>query len=51
MLLWGGGAAIGLTALAMVKMWFWMELEKNAIVREVKRLELQVARLVARLPH
>lgn len=50
MLMWGAGAALGCTALAMVKMWFWMELEKNAIVRELKRLELQVARLSARLP-
>jgi len=28
-----------------MKIWYWMELNKNAITREVKRLELQVARL------
>jgi hypothetical protein len=48
LLMWGGGAALAFIALAMVKLWFWMELQKNAIVREVKRLELQVARLGAR---
>jgi hypothetical protein len=29
--------------------WFWLELQKNAIMREVKRLELQVASLAAQL--
>jgi hypothetical protein len=32
-------------AVAMLKMWYWMELNKNRVLREVKRLELQVARL------
>jgi hypothetical protein len=50
MLLWGGGALVAVMALVLVKIWFWMELQKNAILREVKRLELQTARLAARLP-
>jgi hypothetical protein len=29
--------------------WFWLERQKNAVVREVKRLELQVASLVEQL--
>lgn len=32
-------------ALGAIKIWYWMELQKNTIVRELKRLELQVARL------
>jgi len=32
----------------MLKMYFWMEINKNVMLREVKRLELQVARLAAR---
>lgn len=32
-------------AVAMLKTWYWMELNKNAVTREVKRLELQLARL------
>ena len=37
-----------LTAVGLMKVWYWMQLDKNAILREVKRLELQVARLSAR---
>jgi hypothetical protein len=40
---------VAVAGLALVKVWFWMELQKNAIVREVKRLELQVASLAAQL--
>ena len=34
-----------LWATVAIKMWFWMLLNKNAITREIKRLELQVATL------
>lgn len=47
MLLWGGLAGLMLAGLGLVKLWFWMEMQKNAIVRELKRLELQVASLIA----
>ena len=30
---------------AMLKLWFWMQMDKNTVIREVKRLELQVATL------
>ena len=50
MLAWGGGAAFALFSLGMLKMWFFLEMQKNSIVREVKRLEFQVASLAARLP-
>ncbi len=36
-------------AIGMMKVWYWMELNKNAVTREVKRLELQIARLAARI--
>jgi len=29
----------------MLKLWFWMQMDKNTVIREVKRLELQVATL------
>ena len=35
-------------AVAMLKTWYWMELNKNAVTREIKRLELQFARLCCR---
>jgi hypothetical protein len=49
MLIWSGGAAIAVCGVSMVKLWFWMELQRNATVREIKRLELQVSRLAARI--
>jgi hypothetical protein len=47
MLGWAGVAAFGFFFLGLLKMWFWMEMQKNSVVRELKRLELQVASLVA----
>jgi len=46
--LWSAGAIVATVSLAMLKMYFWMEINKNAVLREVKRLELQVARLASR---
>lgn len=46
--LWSVGAIIAMLGVAMLKMYFWMEINKNAVLREVKRLELQVARLAAK---
>jgi uncharacterized membrane protein len=45
MMLWGAGTALAVAGLALIKIWFWMEIQKNAIVRELKRVELQVANL------
>lgn len=47
MLRWGAASALAFAGVAMVKVWFWLELQKNAIVREVQRLEVQVASLAA----
>ena len=32
-------------ATAALKLWYWMLLIKNSVIREIKRLELQVAKL------
>ena len=42
---WGLGALGSMAALLACKIWYWMDLNKTAVVREVKRLELQVAQL------
>lgn len=47
MLMWGAGAALAISGLTMIKLWFWMEIQKNTIVREIKRVELQLAKLAA----
>ena len=49
MLRWGAASALAFAGIALIKVWFWLELQKNAIVREVKRLEVQVASLAAQL--
>ena len=49
MIAWGVSAMFCCTAVAMMKIWYWMELNKNAVTREIKRFELQLARLTSRL--
>jgi hypothetical protein len=49
MLRWGAASALAFGGVAFIKLWFWLELQKNALVRELKRLELQVASLAAQL--
>ena len=46
---WAVAFWLTMMAVALLKIFYWMELSKNAVVREVKRLELQVAALTARL--
>lgn len=45
MLKWGALAWVGGISLCMIKMWGWMRMESNRVIREVKRLELQIARM------
>jgi len=36
-------------AMSMIKQFVWMQMNKNDILREMKRLELQVATLLSKL--
>ena len=45
---WGIGGLVFLMALSMMKMFIWMQMDKNAILREIKRLELQVSSLAGK---
>jgi cytochrome b561 len=49
MLAWAGGFGLSLIAVSFSRLWFWLLLHRNAVVREVKRVELLVARLSGRL--
>ncbi len=49
LLMWAGACLVCFSAVTMMKVWFWMELNKNALMREIKRLELQIARLAGRI--
>ena len=48
-LFWGVLLLIFWTGTLGLKIWFWLEMNRHATSREIKRLELVVAQLVAKL--
>lgn len=42
---WGGGAMICFLSMVFLKMWYWQEMGRCSILREVKVLKWQVAKL------
>lgn len=42
---WGVGILFFGLLVALGKIWYWMELNKNAVTRELKRMELRLAEL------
>lgn len=49
LLLWAAACIVCLSAVSMMNVWYWLEMNKNAVTREIKRLELQIARLASRI--
>lgn len=49
MLRWGAALFFSVQAVWALKIWYWMELQRNNLTREIKRLELQVALLADEL--
>jgi hypothetical protein len=49
LMIWGGGFFLGMFAITALKIWAWMQMDKNALMREMKRLEFQVNVLVKEL--
>jgi len=49
LLMWAMACAACVAFIAMLKLWYFMEMNKNALTREIKRVELQIARLAARI--
>lgn len=45
---WGAGAVALMTMVGFLKLWFWLRMESNRVLREIKRLELQIARTTPR---
>ncbi len=43
-LLWGGVALFTIIFISFMKVWFWMEMHSNRVLREVKRVELLLLR-------
>ncbi len=46
---WATGFVVCAIVIAMIKVGYWMELNKNSLAREIKRLELELANLSRRL--
>lgn len=45
MMIYGAGFFLSMMIVTMLKIWNWMQMDKNAIMRELKRMELQIAML------
>lgn len=46
LMIWGGGFFFGMFMITALKIWAWMQMDKNSLMREIKRLEFQVSVLV-----
>ena len=46
---WTAGGIVCIMAVSMLKMFAWLQMDKNALLREIKRLELQVSSLSSKL--
>lgn len=46
---WGLAIGISISFMSMIKLYGWMQMEKRAILREMKRLELQVSSLSSKI--
>ena len=45
---WSAGGILLMVMVGFLKLWFWLRMESNRVLREIKRLELQIARANAR---
>ncbi|KAB8152909.1 hypothetical protein EZY14_010990 [Kordia sp. TARA_039_SRF] len=46
---WGLAIGISISFMSMIKLYGWMQMEKRAILREMKRLELQISSLSSKI--
>ena len=49
MLLWGAAMLLCFGAVTAIKIWYWLEMNRLALTREVKRVELQVVQIALKL--
>jgi len=48
LIMWTAGGLFSALYISMIKVYFWQQMQKNDILRELKRLELQVAALASK---
>ncbi|RZS90434.1 DUF6768 family protein [Aquimarina brevivitae] len=46
---WAVAGFIAMSFIIMLKLYSWMQMDKNALLREMKRLELQISSLVTKI--
>ena len=46
---WSAAGFLCMTVMGMLKLFVWMQMDKNDILRNLKRLELQLATLMSRI--
>jgi hypothetical protein len=49
LVLWASGFFVCFATMCMIKIYAWLQLHRNALTRELKRLELQVSSLSSKL--
>lgn len=49
MILYAAVFIASLIVAGLIKMWFWMLMNRNAVSREVKRMELRLAKLIEKM--
>ena len=49
LVMWASACILCAMAVAILKIWYWMEMQRMIVMREIKRVELQIARLATRL--
>ncbi|MGB1269970.1 MAG: DUF6768 family protein [Flavobacteriaceae bacterium] len=47
---WGILGMFFMLMMSMIKLFVWLQMDKNALLREIKRIELQLAALSSKLP-
>ena len=46
---WATGFLFCATSIGMIKIWYFIEMGKNSVTREIKRFELQLARVASQI--
>lgn len=46
---WATGFLFCATSVGMIKIWYFIEMGKNSVTREIKRFELQLARVTSQI--
>ncbi|MCJ7465108.1 MAG: hypothetical protein MUO53_00250 [Maribacter sp.] len=46
---WASGGFLCMMVMAMLKLYIWMQMDKNDTLRELKRLELQLAAILGKM--